>query len=213
MVRHRQAVYRGFPLMALAALVLAGCGGGGGGAAAVAVSPGPGTAAPTVSLSAGPASVASGGTTVLTWSSQNATSCTAGGGWSGSLATSGTQRSGALAATTAFTVTCSGSGGSASQSVSVTVTNSPPGAAAGTYAISWDPVSDPAVIGFRVYYSRTSIASAASFFDVGAGSTSADFAPGSNGFLAGDTLHMAVATRGANGAVSDLSLEVTAVLQ
>jgi hypothetical protein len=81
---------------------------------------------PTLSLSASPATVAANGTTVLTWSSTNATSCTAGGGWSGSMATSGNQSVGPLTATTSFSLSCTGSGGSVTKSVSVTVSGSPP---------------------------------------------------------------------------------------
>ena len=36
-----------------------------------------------VSLTANPSTIASGGSSTLTWSSTNATSCTASGGWSG----------------------------------------------------------------------------------------------------------------------------------
>jgi hypothetical protein len=91
--------------------VTAGGGGGGG-------SPPP---APTVTLSANPTTVASGATTALTWSSTNATSCTASGGWSGALATSGSRASAALTVATTFTLSCTGSGGSTQQSVSVAV--------------------------------------------------------------------------------------------
>jgi hypothetical protein len=78
---------------------------------------------PTTSLSASPTSVSAGGTTKLTWSSTNASSCTAsGGGWSGNLATSGSQQSPPISANTLFTITCTGDGGPASASVEVTVT-------------------------------------------------------------------------------------------
>lgn len=78
--------------------------------------------APTVSLSASPTSVAPGSTTTLTWSSTNATGCTASGGWSGARGTSGSETSGALSNTATFTLGCAGAGGSTSQSVTVTVT-------------------------------------------------------------------------------------------
>lgn len=81
--------------------------------------------APTVSLAASPASIASGSTSTLNWSSTNATACSASGGWSGARAISGSSATAALTATTAFTLSCSGSGGSASATASVTV-NSPP---------------------------------------------------------------------------------------
>jgi hypothetical protein len=80
-------------------------------------------AAPTVTLSADNSQVSSGSTVDLVWSSQNATSCTASGGWSGSKALSGTATSAALTSTTTFTLTCTGAGGQASQSVTVTASS------------------------------------------------------------------------------------------
>ena len=80
---------------------------------------------PTVTLSASPTTVAVGGASTLTWSSTNATSCTASGGWLGTRPTSGSESTGALAASTTFTLTCTGAGGSASQSVTVAVTPAP----------------------------------------------------------------------------------------
>ncbi len=78
------------------------------------------TPAPTVSLSASPASINSGASSTLTWSSTNATSCTASGDWSGSKATSGTLSVTPTADAT-YTLDCTGAGGSASKSASVTV--------------------------------------------------------------------------------------------
>ena len=57
--------------------------------------------APTVTLTASPATVANGGMSTLTWSSENATACIASGGWSGPVATSGTWSTAALANTSA----------------------------------------------------------------------------------------------------------------
>lgn len=77
---------------------------------------------PTATLSANPTVVNSGGSTQLSWSSTNATSCTAAGGWSGSKPTSGNETIGNLAATTTFSLICSGAGGaSPAQNVTVTV--------------------------------------------------------------------------------------------
>ena len=81
---------------------------------------------PTVSLSASPGSVASGNSSTLTWSTTNATACTASNGWSGARATSGTANTGALMATTTYTLTCTGPGGGANRSATVTVTGSGP---------------------------------------------------------------------------------------
>lgn len=82
--------------------------------------------APTVSLSATPTNVSSGGSAMLSWSSTNATSCTASGGWSGNESTSGSASTGAVSATTSYTLTCSGPGGSATQSVTVSVSSPAP---------------------------------------------------------------------------------------
>jgi hypothetical protein len=84
------------------------------------------SSAPTVTLTANPATVASGQTTSLTWSTTAATACTAAGGWSGSRATSGTETSAALTANATYTLTCTGPGGSTSANASVTVTAPPP---------------------------------------------------------------------------------------
>jgi len=62
----------------------------------------------------GPVNIASGGSTAVTWTSVNATSCTATGGtasWPGSKATSGAQTTGAINSTTDFTITCVNSSG------------------------------------------------------------------------------------------------------
>ena len=80
------------------------------------------TPAPTVSLSANPTSVTSGTASTLSWSSSNATSCTASGAWSGTKATSGSQSTGNLTANSTFTLSCTGTGGTTNQSVNITVT-------------------------------------------------------------------------------------------
>ncbi len=79
------------------------------------------TPAPTITLSANPTSVTSGGSTVLAWTASNATSCMASGAWSGSKATTGSQTIGSLTVASTFTLSCTGSGGNASKSVSVGV--------------------------------------------------------------------------------------------
>jgi hypothetical protein len=77
---------------------------------------------PVVNLSTDNSSVSSGSTVDIIWSTKNATSCTASGGWSGSQALSGTTTSAVLTANTTFTLSCTGTGGTTSKSVSVTVT-------------------------------------------------------------------------------------------
>jgi Domain of unknown function (DUF4874)/Domain of unknown function (DUF4832) len=76
--------------------------------------------APTVSLTASTSAVFVGQPLVLTWSSTNATGCTASRAWSGPEAASGMATvtpvsSGSLT----YTLSCTGSGGSASKSVAV----------------------------------------------------------------------------------------------
>ena len=98
------------------ALFLSACGGGGGGGApAVPVTP-----AASVNLSADPSSVLLTNTTTLTWSTSNATSCSASGAWSGTKATSGTEVvTISTAGDNSFTLSCTGAGGSGSASVTV----------------------------------------------------------------------------------------------
>jgi hypothetical protein len=83
------------------------------------------TPAPTVKLTAAASSITSGTTTMLTWSSTNAATCTASGAWTGSKATSGTATTAALTQSSTFTLSCSGGGGAASASTTVTVTVPP----------------------------------------------------------------------------------------
>ena len=82
------------------------------------------TPAPTVNFSAASTFITSGTATTLTWSSTNATSCTASGGWSGSKATSGSQSTGNLTTSTTYTLSCTGTGGTTQQSTTVTVATS-----------------------------------------------------------------------------------------
>ncbi len=81
------------------------------------------TTTPTVTLTTNPTSITQGQSSTLTWSSTNATSCTASGGWTGTKTTSGTQAVSPTANTT-YTITCTGAGGSANQSVTVAVSSS-----------------------------------------------------------------------------------------
>jgi MYXO-CTERM domain-containing protein len=77
-------------------------------------------AGPTVTLSASATSVAAGQPVQLTWSSENATTCTASGNsaWSGTEPTSGSAGV-TIQASVTLTLMCTGPGGSSSQSVSV----------------------------------------------------------------------------------------------
>ena len=90
------------------------CGGGGGGGD----SSTPTTPAPTVNLSAEPTSVLLGDTSTLTWSSTNASSCSA--NWTSATATSGSDTvTISTAGNNSFSITCSGAGGDRSASAIV----------------------------------------------------------------------------------------------
>lgn len=95
----------------------------------VASSADPTTPAPTVSLSTSQASLAVGGQVTLTWSSQNAATCTASGGtgsdgWSGSLSTAGQMMvTESASGDYAFAITCSGAPPAASAQVHVEFTS------------------------------------------------------------------------------------------
>ena len=95
-------------------------------------------AAPSVQLAANPASVSAGGTSQLTWSSTNATSCEASGGWGGSRPTSGSASIGPLATSTAYSLSCTGLSGTTVESILVTVAGT---AAPPTLALSATPTS------------------------------------------------------------------------
>ena len=81
--------------------------------------------APTVTLTSSTSAVNSGDSVTLSWSSTDANSCSATGDWSGTLATSGTQKTSALTANSTFFLTCTGDGGT-SDAVSVQVSLIPP---------------------------------------------------------------------------------------
>jgi len=76
---------------------------------------------PTVTISANPISVSYNGSSILTWSSTDSTSCSATDAWSGTKATSGSQSTGNLTSSKTYTLTCAGAGGNATDSVTVIV--------------------------------------------------------------------------------------------
>jgi hypothetical protein len=93
--------------------------------AAFALLPPPAPVAPTLTLTAN--SIVSGASTTITWSSVKATSCTASGSWSGTLASSGSQivMPTAVGSDT-YSLTCSNAGGtSQATSVILSVTAAP----------------------------------------------------------------------------------------
>ncbi len=96
------------------------------------------SSAPTVSISVSPAAITLGNSATLTWSTTNATACSAGGAWTGSQSTFGTQTvTPASAGTYTYSLTCTGTGGSArgsttlsAKAVSVTISGNSGGGGA-----------------------------------------------------------------------------------
>ena len=93
------------------------------GSESVVVAPAP-TPMPTVSLSLAPSTVAIGQTSILTWSTTNASGCTASGAWAGNRAASGSVAvTQAVAGTYTYNLVCIGAGGSANGSVTLAATS------------------------------------------------------------------------------------------
>ena len=111
--------------------------------------------APTVTLSASDLEIGEGASVNLIWSSTDADSCTASGGWSGEVSASGSRTVGPLTAGTTFSLNCTGPGGSALQMISVGVT--------GPVQLSWvapqenvDGSALTDLVGYRIYYGPSS---------------------------------------------------------
>jgi len=85
---------------------------------------------PTINFAANPDTIAGSQSSTLSWSTSNATSCSASGGWTGTKSTSGTQTV-TPTQTTTYTLDCTGSSGSATQSTTVSVSSYPPAAPSG----------------------------------------------------------------------------------
>ncbi|MGH8209673.1 MAG: beta strand repeat-containing protein [Steroidobacteraceae bacterium] len=107
------------------------------------VSVAPTPPAPVVVLQSSAASVTSGGTVTLTWSSQNATACsgssTPSGVWNTSQLTGNAQPTGSITTSTTFTLKCTGAGGSTTQTASVSISS--PASKGGGGAVSLDIVA------------------------------------------------------------------------
>jgi serine protease len=101
-------------VVAAFAALLTSCSSGGGGG-------GGSTPEPTVQLEAEPSNIIFGGTATLTWSSTNADTCAASGGWTGTRPVSGSEDVGPLTASTNYSLQCNGQGGSDSVSATVTL--------------------------------------------------------------------------------------------
>jgi hypothetical protein len=96
--------------------------------------------APAVTLTASPASIASGDSSVLSWSSTGATGCAASEAWSGTKAITGTQTVGPLTTDSKFTLSCTGPGGTRAADVTVRIKGQNGSGGGGS--------SDGAILGF-----------------------------------------------------------------
>jgi hypothetical protein len=92
---------------------------------AVTVNPAIAAVAPTLTLSTNETTLTPGSPSTLVWSSKNAASCTASGGWTGSKAASGTL-SVTPTVTTVYSLSCTNAGGSANASTKISVTAATP---------------------------------------------------------------------------------------
>ncbi len=105
-------------------ILISSCGGGGGGGEPAAPPPPP--PSPTATISIEPSSAYVYKAVSVTWSSTNATACTASGDWSGAKSISGTESiSFESIGEKTLTIECNGSGGSASSSATVSISNKP----------------------------------------------------------------------------------------
>ena len=105
---------------------------------------------PDVTLRAEPERITPNGTTTLTWSTQDVTSCSASGGWNGPQPLSGSFSVGPLSESTSYTLSCSGADGSALASVTVEVLDKVLRWKAPTQNVDGSPLTDLA--GYTVYW-------------------------------------------------------------
>jgi acid phosphatase len=111
------------PFLFTVLIAATGCGGGSSVGSSNNSQPAASQKAPTINFGAQPGTVASGASTMLTWSTSNANSVSISG--VGTLPATGS-KSVTPSATTTYTLTATGSGGTASSSTVVTVTTSGP---------------------------------------------------------------------------------------
>ncbi|MDH3716090.1 MAG: hypothetical protein OET44_19845 [Gammaproteobacteria bacterium] len=91
---------------------------------------------PRILLSADPFQVSANGHSTLTWSTLDADSCSASGGWSGSKAVAGSETVGPIAGDTTYTLSCVNDEGENRRSVTITISDGSGGGSGGLH-ISW----------------------------------------------------------------------------
>jgi len=144
------------------------------------------------SFSASPSTIQVGQSTYLTWSTNSATACIAGGGagsaWSGSVGTSGTAfNTGAINSVGSyiFTLSCTGPGGAASPSSVVVNVTSVPQPAAGITAFSIYPTSITTGQAASLSWSTSNATSCTGSGDTGTGVWNGSVGTASSGFSTG----------------------------
>ena len=132
-LKYATDMFRNFYLFLSLLFVIASCGGGGGGSSAEPTVP-----SATITLSISDNQIYIGESLILTWSTTNATSCSASGSWSGSKALSGSESiTPDTDGSKSFTLTCSNSAGtSTSRTVSTNVIGNSQGVVVGANYIS-----------------------------------------------------------------------------
>lgn len=103
----------------------------------------PVTSDSTATLTASATTISVGQEAVLSWSSTNATACTASGAWSGTKATAGSMSTGGLTQTGTYNLVCNGEGGSADAAVTITVTSGSLPSASPSSSTSASPSAAP----------------------------------------------------------------------
>jgi hypothetical protein len=81
-----------------------------------------------------------------------------------------------------------------------------------TYSLTWDPVVDPRVTGYRLYYSSTPLTSVAAATAIDVATATYVFNPAAAGIARGATIYFAVASLG-GGLESPLSTPVSAIME
>jgi len=109
-----------------------------------------GTADVAVTLSAQPEIVASGGSVTLSWSSENANSCSASGAWSGPQPLSGQAVLGPIDSNRTFQIQCEGGAATAMAAVAVRIGDKTLRWQAPTQNVDGSPLNDLA--GYRIYW-------------------------------------------------------------
>ena len=137
-LKYTSNMYKHLPLYISLLFVITSCGGGGGGGS----TPEPPTPGASITLSISDDQIYLGSSVTLTWTTSNASSCSASGSWSGTKALSGSETiTPETDGQKSFTLTCSNSAGtSTNRTVSTNVIGNSQGVVVGANYISTSTV-------------------------------------------------------------------------